>query len=1062
VDDIDLHAVFTGNLRNLETCICTKYAFTKCSRQFLRRGKDPRESDLERRISDRAFVLAVIILCAVPNSAVAGWYQNKNDKNKQSSDSDTLSGQVTLPNFDIDGKRRHHQAGVDDTSSSNNFSAEQGTNWKSETQEQRDDKSGRLRINERKDRKHTKDDERADGALSGVPGGMFNWGGGGTSKGTDERGKDKKKDQSTDQALSGVPGGMFNWGGGGTSKRTDERGKDKKKDESTDQALSGVPGGMFNWGGGGTSKRANERDKDKKKDQSTDGAVPGIPGGIFGWGVGANKYANERENDKKKDQSTDGAISGIPGGIFGWGGGGGADKRQKGEKDKDTDQSSNDTGLTLPTGIFGWGGGSGAGKNARNDKGKDQSSSNDNGLTLPGGIFGWGGGGGASNHQRGNRDKDQSSDENGLTLPSGIFGWGSGSGSGKNARNEKDKNDDDSNGSALSIPGLGAGQGGGNGSSLSGLGSGLGAGTGNGSAGSGNGSSQGSGNSSSANSGNSSGAYWQQMNDALSGALPTQDQLNSGQSQSQNGQKVNSNSNKNQNQQQNKNPVQSKNTQQRQPSTAMTNAMNALNANNSCNNSETSHEENGYTDVKEQMNARQLQTQTGTDPAQTHTNLSSIGGMSSPRSTFNVSEGTPQTIAQQQNPNQSYGKLTGSMLCHANGLSGGYGPGPGVWQVQQQLTGAVGPSDLITDWGAEKWPFLYTFETSAGAGITAVEAAFQAAGKEGKPDLTSIKGGFQGFTQQIGNQSADAQQSVFNCGLNCLLSESLINVANEESGAPTGEGGTRTLNNVVWIVMQMYKAVYLPIAILLLLVGAVITQVANTVKNTFSYYAIMESPDAFQGIIRGAGALVLLGMVQLIMSWGIDIGNSMTASITPYVQAATIQSWIQGMNPSQSNMTAEQKAQQDAAQTTMQAMAKAIFSTLQTFLNYGILVLIAYQTVLALYLFLMGPIAAAFYAWPGHIGNLFRPVFTQWINGLINLVLWRFWWCVILMIMASRIQWLQSIGQFDPTNPFEIYVYTAFLAMLMYVPFHALDFRPGDLVSNIQELAQTGTAQQNS
>jgi hypothetical protein len=64
--------------------------------------------------------------------------------------------------------------------------------------------------------------------------------------------------------------------------------------------------------------------------------------------------------------------------------------------------------------------------------------------------------------------------------------------------------------------------------------------------------------------------------------------------------------------------------------------------------------------------------------------------------------------------------------------------------------------------------------------------------------------------------------------------------------------------------------------------------------------------------------------------------------------------------------------------------------------------------------------------------------------------------------MGARIQWLQSMGQLDPTNPFEIYVYTAFLAMLMYVPFHALDFRPGDLVGEIQELAKTGTAQQNS
>jgi hypothetical protein len=74
---------------------------------------------------------------------------------------------------------------------------------------------------------------------------------------------------------------------------------------------------------------------------------------------------------------------------------------------------------------------------------------------------------------------------------------------------------------------------------------------------------------------------------------------------------------------------------------------------------------------------------------------------------------------------------------------------------------------------------------------------------------------------------------------------------------------------------------------------------------------------------------------------------------------------------------------------------------------------------------------------------------------LINLVLWRFWWCIIVLVMTTRLQWLQELGQ--PTNgPWEKLVFTAFTVMLAYVPFAPFDFRPGDLVEQILQQTNGG------
>jgi len=120
-------------------------------------------------------------------------------------------------------------------------------------------------------------------------------------------------------------------------------------------------------------------------------------------------------------------------------------------------------------------------------------------------------------------------------------------------------------------------------------------------------------------------------------------------------------------------------------------------------------------------------------------------------------------------------------------------------------------------------------------------------------------------------------------------------------------------------------------------------------------------------------------------------------------------------------------------------------------LGYGLVILAAFQLALSCYLLLLGPIAAAFYTWPGSVGKLFKPIFVNWVNGVVVLSLWRFWWVLIVFVMVTRIHWLQEIGEYVPNTEWEALMLGCFLVMMMYVPFAPFDCRPGDMVDKILE-----------
>ena len=130
------------------------------------------------------------------------------------------------------------------------------------------------------------------------------------------------------------------------------------------------------------------------------------------------------------------------------------------------------------------------------------------------------------------------------------------------------------------------------------------------------------------------------------------------------------------------------------------------------------------------------------------------------------------------------------------------------------------------------------------------------------------------------------------------------------------------------------------------------------------------------------------------------------------------------------------------------------FNTAAHFMGDALTILAGYQVVFMCYLFLLGPIAAAFYAWPSGVGSLFKKVFSNWVDAVVVLALWRFWWCVILAVMTQRIVYLHP----NPGSPSEMMVFNCFMALLLYIPFQPFNFHPGPIVANVLEKAGTGGA----
>lgn len=454
--------------------------------------------------------------------------------------------------------------------------------------------------------------------------------------------------------------------------------------------------------------------------------------------------------------------------------------------------------------------------------------------------------------------------------------------------------------------------------------------------------------------------------------------------------------------------------------------------------------------------AEALETEPGTGKTAQYESTRHFGKIETPesRKLFPIRENTPQTNAKKPLNNQPvpHPFIQKLFTEYSNPMLNHFGPprysvpfrvtpahnpeprdlNPAAFADRPYMTGAP-PSDLVDH-----------ASTLAGAHRTA----------EGllSPSYQTAQAKLQAKLQTIAEGTGDAAAQCFECALS-TCSDVLINVANESASEPPSQDGAKTLPQVAWIVQKLYKNVYLPMALLFLLPGALLTQIKSFVAIYYKSEQDEDLNNPLTGILRGAVAITLIPAVQLAVSYSIDVGNSMTHEVEKMLHAQQqVISWGQKQTTDSYGGTPAQHAEALQSQSTSDALRDTLFNGLDFLLDHAFVVLIAFQTVLVCYLFLLGPIAAAFLAWPGNIGKLFAPIFGNWMNALLLLTLWRFWWCAIVLCMAVRLSWMTQSGQSG--GEWEDLIYTAFLVMLVYVPFAPFDFRPGDMVDQLLQKAR--------
>ena len=150
-----------------------------------------------------------------------------------------------------------------------------------------------------------------------------------------------------------------------------------------------------------------------------------------------------------------------------------------------------------------------------------------------------------------------------------------------------------------------------------------------------------------------------------------------------------------------------------------------------------------------------------------------------------------------------------------------------------------------------------------------------------QPSYPTDQAAFQGKLEQAERASGQAADNSFSAS-ETILRQSLINVANEQAAVPfTGGSQDKTLPQAIWMVQKLFKTIFLPMAILLILPGAIIVQVKGAMLGTFSHAAMPDEDtlSPFAGILRSIVAIFMIPATQLVISYSIDIGNSMTYEV---------------------------------------------------------------------------------------------------------------------------------------------------------------------------------------
>jgi hypothetical protein len=238
---------------------------------------------------------------------------------------------------------------------------------------------------------------------------------------------------------------------------------------------------------------------------------------------------------------------------------------------------------------------------------------------------------------------------------------------------------------------------------------------------------------------------------------------------------------------------------------------------------------------------------------------------------------------------------------------------------------------------------------------------------------------------------------------------------------------------------KIRNGLFIPIAILLLLPGAVLTQVKAMVS---AGNPALGDMNPFDGILRSMVAIFLIPATFLVVNYGIDFSNSIVSSI-----ASTYEN-VMGRNMYQDALGAEFRAfpvrspkenqnsgapqkwpnkkitsvqdyedmfltnkivdpttglyvvpknKTDEAMPAGAVAARELSFGTNAALTAAWNILCAFQMAYLAYLFFVGPIVAALWVWPM---KQFRDALPNWIEGVCTVCFWSLFWNTAILLMA--------------------------------------------------------------
>jgi len=243
---------------------------------------------------------------------------------------------------------------------------------------------------------------------------------------------------------------------------------------------------------------------------------------------------------------------------------------------------------------------------------------------------------------------------------------------------------------------------------------------------------------------------------------------------------------------------------------------------------------------------------------------------------------------------------------------------------------------------------------------------------------------------------------------------------------------------------RLRNELFIPIAILLLLPGAVLAQAKAIVAQGFSIFGHV---NPFDGIIRGIVAIFLIPSTALVVNYGIDLSNSINHSIRdtyqrifgsdmyrdamaahirafPVRQPSENKNYIPRMAPTMKaplggSNTAFAKMEGRSLSIKLEDPVAGLsivpgdranemvpyfvnqqrqgYNGLSAGLATTWTILCAFQMAYLYYLWFVGPVVAALWVWPM---KQLRDALPNWVDGVITLCFWSLFWNTTVLIMA--------------------------------------------------------------